>query len=428
MSRQKKNEKKDKLTRDFCSFCYRKVSKKRLLRELKEAVEKNTFLREQVSRLSAEQSLREGINHVCSSTMRQEPSESRNESVLLSTMTSWTLGTLNIPECVPAEGENEIDKSSYEYWKETLLASLQLVNSADENAKFGVFKVKAGAKLREIFNTTVSASGMPDERAAPFSNAVARLDDYFGSRTYILAQRSKLMSLSQTPTESSTEFVQRIATSAKLCNYSADAEMEAVVRVITKGASDIKVRTLARRNWVKQGTMKDLIDLVREREYEKACEEEELQKLRRHSVTDSVNIAAVSTSSYDMQGQRQINWRGRGVSRGTFRANRGIRRGTRVFNQAMLRNQSGTNCWRCGSFSHRSYSCPATEKVCHKCGRMGHIARACTSSNRQTQARSWKRSADSVEHGTPRKIAAIESKFEHQEADNQVQDTIEDPE
>lgn len=358
--------------------------------------------------------------------MREESSETRNDSLLLSTMTSWTLGTLNIPQCVPTEGETEIDKRSYEYWKETLLASLQLVNSADENAKFGVFKVKAGAKLREIFSTTISSPGMPDEETAPFSNAVARLDDYFSSRTYILSQRSKLMNLSQFPSESSVEFVRRIATAAKLCNYSIEEEMEAVVRVVTKSASDIKVRTLARRNWIKQGTMKDLIDLVREREYEKENEEEELQKLRPR--TDSMNVAAVSTRSYDVQVQRQVNWRDRAVPRGVFRGSRGGRRGGRAFNSGMLRNQGEKNCWRCGSFAHRSFSCSATEKVCHKCGRMGHIARACTSSSQQTQARSWKRPLDSDEQGVPRKIAAIECKPEQQEAVNKVQDAVEDPE
>lgn len=76
--------------------------------------------------------------------MGEDISDSRSEWVLVSTKSNWTLGTLNIPECVPADGETEIDKRAYEFWKETLVASLQLVNSVHEQAKFGVFKIKAG--------------------------------------------------------------------------------------------------------------------------------------------------------------------------------------------------------------------------------------------------------------------------------------------
>ncbi|XP_062556581.1 uncharacterized protein LOC134221407 [Armigeres subalbatus] len=232
-------------------------------------------------------------------------------------MNNWTLGTLNIPECVPTEGESEIDKRAYEFWKETLVASLQLVNSADERAKFGVFRIKAGAKLREIFNTTESTPGMPDERSEPFSNAIARLDDYFGSRAYILSQRGKLMNLCQSQTESSIEFVRRVANAAKLCNYGVDEEMEAVVRVITKSANDSRIRVLAHRNWVRHGTMKDLIDLVRDRELEKA-NEEEFQ--RAHSNSDTATLALVSRSPQQVHGSTgnfRGNWRGMGPSRGT---------------------------------------------------------------------------------------------------------------
>nr|XP_029732530.1 uncharacterized protein LOC115268564 [Aedes albopictus] len=288
-----------------------KISKKRLMKELKEAVEKNNALREQVTRLSMDQNMGSALHHACSSG--QETCASRTESLLLSTMSSWTLGTLNVPECVPAQGESEVDKRSYEYWKETLMASLQLVNSANEHAKYGVFKIKAGVKLREIFNTTVSSPTMPDERTHPFSNALARLDDYFGSRTYLLSQRGKLMNLCQSPTERSVDFVRRVASTAKLCSYGENEEMEAVVRVITTGANDSRVRVLARRNWIKQGSMKDLIDLIIDHEIERA-NEEEFQKTRQRN--ESGTIAAVSRGPQELQLQRQANfhgnWRGRG--------------------------------------------------------------------------------------------------------------------
>lgn len=51
------------------------------------------------------------------------------------------------------------------------------------------------------------------------------------------------MNLRQLPLESSIEFFRRVASAARLCNYGSDEEMEAVVRVITAGASESKKKS-----------------------------------------------------------------------------------------------------------------------------------------------------------------------------------------
>lgn len=391
------------------------------MKELKEALEKNNSYREQMANLTAgsDQGLSNGFPQACSSTMR-------DDTLLLSTMNNWTLGTLNIPECVPSEGEMEVDKRAYEYWKDILISSLKLINAVDEQTMFGVFKIKAGPKLREIFNTTTTTPGMPDEKSEPFSNAMARLNAYYGSRTYTLSQRGKLMMMSQTSVESSVEFVRRVASAAKLCNYGTDDEMEAVVRVITKGATDGRVRVLAHRNWVKQGSMKDLIDLVRDREIEKT-NEDEFQ--RAHSHDKTLSLASV-TSHNRHEDQRNTSmfghsWQGRGAQRG----NRGGR-GGRGF-RGNSRYQNTANCWRCGSIYHRSSECSAMQKECRICGRLGHIARVCSSNqprNPQYQARALKRFADQEEPEVERKIAAIEIAPTDHEFDVKVREHAEVPE
>ncbi|XP_062716259.1 uncharacterized protein LOC109407031 [Aedes albopictus] len=63
-----------------------KITKKRLMKELKEAVEKNNALREQVTRLSMDQNMGSALHHAWS--RGQETCESRTESLLLSTMSS----------------------------------------------------------------------------------------------------------------------------------------------------------------------------------------------------------------------------------------------------------------------------------------------------------------------------------------------------
>ncbi|XP_055586886.1 uncharacterized protein LOC129739453 [Uranotaenia lowii] len=408
-------------------FSSKKPSKKKLRKALQKSMEENNSLREQLERLSSDQQIDQnseqnsdaGLRPTHSSTMREDGSanvSTRNESVLLATMNSVTLGSLSIPECIPKPGKSEIDKESFKYWKDMVTAAFKMANSADEQTKWGVFQMKCGMKLYELLKSCPSEPGMPDGLLSPFSNAMARLDRYFGSRTYLLAERGKLINIYQSANENSIEFVRRVSSAAKLCDYTEDEEMEAVVRQLMKGASDSCVRKLAHRNWVRQGSMKDLIDLVRDRELEKA-NEEEYQRLRgRNEQTSSVAMIAHGTVP------RQQSWRGRGMPRG----NRGFRRGGRGFYQTSTRDQR-TSCWRCGRFGHHSSSCGAADKDCRNCGRWGHIARACSSSAEDSKTKTWKRPASSEDQIIPKKIAAIESKSE-QDSDNEVHIPDKDPE
>lgn len=380
------------------------------MKELKEALDKNNALREQLTSLTT------GRDQCFENEFRQPSASTAYEGSLFSTINNWTLSSLNIPECVPSEGETEIDKRAFEYWKDILVSSLQLVPAADEQTKFGVFKIRAGPKLREIFQTTSSAPGMPDEKAAPFSNALARLDEYYGSRTYTLSQRGKLMMLSQGASESSIAFVQRVASAAKLCNYGTDEEMEAVVRVLTKSANDGRIRVLAHRNWVRQGTMKDLIDLVRDREIEKN-NEEEFRKMRGPG-----DASLVATVSHGFHNSQRVGYSGRG--RGFYRTIRGDR-GGRGFFRGNHRLNPTSNCWRCGSVYHRPFECSVIKKECHICKQLGHIARVCPS-NPRDQRRPLKRHADQDVEVIDRKVAAIECVKSEAELEPKVREVDED--
>lgn len=357
---------------------YRKLSKKKLMKELKAALEKNNFLREKVASLTAEEV---EINSPCSSTMRQDFGVTSHESLLLTSMSNWTLGTINIPECVPTDGEVDIDKRAFEQWKDIFYASISLVNTQDERTLFGLFKIKAGSKLREIYNTTVSSPDMPNQLTAPLSNAMERLNGYFSSRTYILGQRGKLMNMSQAPTESSMQFVRRVGSAAKMCNYKEDEEMEAMVRVLTKGASDSRIRVLAYRNWIKQGSLKDLIDLVRDRELEKVNEDE---YQRNHVNNTAVTIAAVERKPQEMPdmsyGNNRFNFRGNNRFGGQRSFRGAHNRGRAIGRPSFSGQKYGTvkNCWRCGSIFHFPQQCHAMGKVCRCCGEIGHIERVCS--------------------------------------------------
>ncbi|XP_062552554.1 uncharacterized protein LOC134217763 [Armigeres subalbatus] len=354
--------------------------------------------------------LDEQLPQAQSSEIRMERPNTASESVMMASMTHLSLSTLNIPECKPSDGELEVDKQAYLRWKEILETSLNLISTTDERTKMGIFKIKAGASLLEIFQSTITATGMPDQLTFPYSNAIARLDGYYGSRAYLMSQRSKLMNMSQSSKEDNIQFVRRVGVAAKLCEYSSEEEMEAIARTITKGTTDSVVRSLAHRNWIKQGSMKDLIDMVRDSEIEKMNEEEFQRKNR------SSKPAVVAAVSHQSSTHHQ-NLRGQHRQAGNFRHFRGNTRGRFVSGQM---SSHAVFCWRCRSVYHPPQDCPLSDKVCRTCNRKGHIARACTD---RLQSRPTKRMGEEANDNPPRKIAAL-SKLEDENPETpQVQDS-----
>lgn len=163
----------------------------------------------------------------------------------------------------------------------------------------------------EVLDSTKTAPGMPDETSEPYGNAIARLNEYFGSRTYMMSQRSRLLNMLQKKDESSVQFVRRVGAATKLCGYQDNEEMESVMRTITKGALDSRVRKLAHRNWVRQGSLKDLMDAVQDSEIERLNEEEFMRTQQRNSTSPSgaAVIAAVERYS-NLTNYRQERFNG----------------------------------------------------------------------------------------------------------------------
>ncbi|XP_062542227.1 uncharacterized protein LOC134210206 [Armigeres subalbatus] len=69
---------------------------------------------------------------------------------LSTSMNNLSFATLNIAECRPMEGEDDIDRRSFENWRTLLEASMQLVGVTDEVTKMSIFRIKAGPKLLDL--------------------------------------------------------------------------------------------------------------------------------------------------------------------------------------------------------------------------------------------------------------------------------------
>lgn len=348
-----------------------------------------------------------------SSTMRESFHPNGND---VSIFTSMSFASLNISECKPIDGEDDIDKKSFEHWKDLLEASMQFAGVMDEYTKMSIFKIKAGSKLMETLDGTTSRDDDPDVSILPYSNVMCRLKRYFNSRDYVLLQRQKLKSMSQKEDESDLKYVRRVAAVAKLCDYSEDQMMENIADVVQSHALNQKVREAGRKIMRKGGKLTELLDKIRGYEIEHLNEQ---TFLKNHQNTNSTykQVAAVEYEQRMHGGsfRPQHSFVSKAVSRPytvaynqprsveNFRGRGTMRRG---MNRSVGAGQKP--CWRCTGTFHRPYECHAINKVCRKCQRVGHIERAC---NQMLKAPSRKRHVSNDREISPppkmRKIAAI---------------------
>lgn len=344
-----------------------------------------------------------------SSTMIQTPVQSTNE---LSMLTSMSFASLQVSTCTPKEGE-EVDKKSFERWKEQLEAAMKFAGIFNENMKMNAFKMKAGYSLLDTLEATSPNDSSSDAQLFPYTNAMERLHKYYSSHDYVFLQRQKLRSMNQNDGESDLTYVKKIIDLAKLCNYKDNQLIETVVDVIQAHATNPRVRKTGIKVLRKRGSITDLLDKVRE------CEMEQMNDInfaRTHQqnsqVQPSALVAAVSNSSYHNNGPRMGGFhRGNSLYHQKYWGMQSGRGTSRLTPSRFSSNRpSGGRrepCGRCTSNYHSSENCHAISKRCRNCHTVGHIERAC----RQGIQDKTKRRAEEEEAGSPaiktRKIAAI---------------------
>ncbi|XP_029709882.2 uncharacterized protein LOC115255833 [Aedes albopictus] len=326
-------------------------------------------------------------------------------SRFMSSVNQISVSTINIPECKSSvEGEG-IGKFEFESWKDLLVDSMTLAGITDEPTQFVVFKVKAGAKLMEIFKNTATTMDSPDPQAFPFTNAMHRLKTYFGSSSDIMLQRRKLAMMNQKPDESDVSFIMRVGAIARMCDYGTEKEFEEIVSTVAEQARNKEVRTAALRMLSRKGTLTELIDKVRE--IQAVAMNEEYYRLR-HGIAEQATVASVSVS----QGRSQQRFSRAPSNLGRF-ANHQPRRwdeqGARRPGMSGWKAPGGERCFRCNSMFHKPSDCVAIDQTCLKCGRKGHFKRAC-----KTLIRSGsKRQSESDNSGIESKRIALVNEEEN---------------
>lgn len=326
-----------------------------------------------------------------SSTRYGRPLGSLEESRFLSSVNQLSISSIAVPECKPAEGDDEIHRQRFEMWRDLLIDCMTLAGIEDELTKFTVFKVKAGPRLLTIFKNTKSDAEAPDANTNPFSNALHRLKLYFGSGSDVMFQRRKLALMEQKADESDLAFITRVGETAQLCDFDKTKEFEEIVKTIAEHAKCKEVRVAALKMVSRNGTFTELVDKIREIQAIRMNEEFFAVKHGQHEATlQSAILAPVSVNVSKQWTPRRnfIPKAGRYLPYSRYNSRNNQRFGQQVSRtsnsiDSTRRNENRNNydqadrCWRCFSFFHLPSECGAANLVCRKCGRLGHIQRAC---------------------------------------------------
>lgn len=425
-----------------------------LAKELEVEKKRNASLVEKLRKAKSdnkrlEKSMGEGSFVRLHSTMREDNIGNEHNSVLMSSMSNLSFASLNVPECKPVDGEEDIDRKSFEQWLHMLEASMQLAGVMDEVTKMNIFTIKAGAKLLDVLEGTVSQPSFPNVDTFPYANAIHRLNAFFGSRDYIFMQRQKLRSLTQSVGETDVKYVKRVIAVAKLCDYSEGKLVEPVAETIQLHALNRKVRETGRKILRKGGSIADLLDKVRTVEIDQLNED---LFAKNHRPTETPAVAAVSSSVARFHDSKNIGYGNAGnIGYGNARnsgygnarnqsngrqyqsrsnigfgstnnntntqrnasGNWGASRGGRAFGRReFVRNATfRVPCWRCASRQHKPSECYAIDQTCRNCHAKGHFERACyqQSSNTPTTGSVKRRYSNEDKESSSRvkKIAAI---------------------
>lgn len=246
-----------------------------------------------------------------------------------------------------------------------IAVSLSTFTGQAERAK--LLYLSLGTKLQDIINAANLHPNYPDPRC--YSTLVEGINTYFRSMTDTAAEHEAFQAMRQAKGETIVTFHARLTQKVRLCGYSTLDQSRFVLAQLLKGMENRKLAMTARTYG------HDAIYVVQAATRVEAYETGEQDEVP-HNSTDILAVDQKRLFRRDDQPFSKAR---------KIEDSMNERDGKFPSNSKEYRPGRRTRCWRCGFTFHKGKSCPAKNKECNSCGRIGHYAGTCRSNARQNR-------------------------------------------
>lgn len=278
------------------------------------------------------------------------------------------------PDKLDLEGDTSAVGIRWERWKRSLLIYLEAADIQIPAKKRATLLHFGGSGLQEIYSNlpganavTPAPSGAPDAAAEGqdvFEIALEKLDQYFLPKQSKVYERHLFRQLKQETGEKMEKFLIRLRNQADRCGFEKPDNF--IIDQITEKCTSNELR----KKILTMGDKSTLDEIM--------------------TIANTLELVSHQLDVYGNEGNREKNQEINQIS------NKGYKRGQSYSNEARISSQNNLRCTRCGSKFHKSTdaNCPAKNKTCHSCKKIGHFSAHCKSRISETRPQKRKYSGN----------------------------------
>ena len=227
--------------------------------------------------------------------------------------------------------------NAWKRWVSRFEQYLVAADIKDNKRKRALFIYLAGEPVADILNT------IPDN-GDDYKTALEKLTEHFEPQKNLLHETYLFRQARQEPNETLGQFHVRLQNLASRCEFGDRKDFEIFLQIVTHGTSS-RLRKKALRD--PKYTLKEML---------LECQRDE---------TSTQQASSIESNIGPKQELHRV-----------------------IHSQPQKRAVNDKQCRQCGgSYPHKNQPCPATGKICHKCGKKNHFAKYCMSKTQQQPGR-----------------------------------------